>query len=70
MKKKIIWISVALVVVAIIAVYFLAPMKAWSEYRELVKNTQTKLEGSISDISYVSFCGSWWKNKFIGKVML
>lgn len=64
MKKKIIWIVVALVVVAIIAAYFLAPLSAWKK-GTLYNVGAEKIAYSPNTSTYIMYCAIWWKCKLL-----
>ncbi len=64
MKKKIIWSIVALVVVAIIAAYFLAPLKAWKE-GTIYNVGRDKIAYSPMTSTYIMYCAIWWKCKLL-----
>lgn len=64
MKKKIIWIIVALVVVAIIAAYFLAPLSDWKK-GVLYNVGADKIAYSPQSSTYIMYCAIWWKCKLL-----
>ena len=64
MKKRIIWIILALVVVAIIAAYFLAPLSDWKK-GVLYNVGADKIAYSPTTCTYIMYCAIWWKCKFL-----
>ena len=72
MKATKIILPIAIVLIALIAIFFLAPYDAWKkwnkEMEEKYSNTQTFLPVTKTKRSYTRFCYDWWKDKFTGTV--
>lgn len=64
MKKKVIRIILALLVVTIIAAYFLAPLKAWKA-GETYNIGKDKIAYNPQTCTYIAYCGAYWKCKFL-----
>ena len=66
-------IPIAIVLIALIAIFFLAPMKAWKEMKKQLEGSLDRVYVNIkapdtNTISYPQFCLDYWKDKFTGTV--
>ena len=72
MKATKVILPIAIVLIALIAIFFLAPLKAWrkwnKEMEEKYSNMQTLLPVTETKRSYTRFCCDWWKDKFTGTI--
>ena len=55
MKVLKIILPIALVLIALLATFFLAPLSQWKENKKL-----------YPALTYAGFCALWWKKKFKG----
>ena len=69
MKATKVILPIALVLIALIAIFFLAPLKAWKEGKEYY--TQTNNDFAIyskKEGGFIGFCGQYWKEKLSGTI--
>jgi len=64
MKKRIIILSVLLLVAAVIATFFLLPLKAWKA-GETYNIGKDKIAYNPQTCTYIAYCGAYWKCKFL-----
>lgn len=66
MKATKVILPIALVLIALIAIFFLAPLTTWKEKKESQQN-QYNIRAEKGQ-SYFKYCCQWWKDKFTGTI--
>ena len=62
-------LPIVVAVILLIAIFFLAPLNDWKEYKRPIEDGSIYFVTQLEQLSYFSYCLQWWRQTFSNKTV-